>query len=539
MQAPLGERVVLVYTARAFMTFSGKKIGFALFAAAYVISAFLVFRRTAEEVRSDRVTIRFAQWQLEGTVRKAFDAIIARYEKLNPKVHVVHLPVPDTVYLPWVQTQMVGGTGPDIAEYVWIWPDIARRFQPLDEDVAKPNPYNKGTPLEGVTWRDTNVDGMTNDDSFIKSLSHYYGITVTSHVNRLVYNKALLKEITGTEETPTNYRQLVALAAKIKAFAKEHNRNLVPLGNSQDTYPMLVYTVMGNMGSKLSERLDYRHRLQIYQVQTSSQYLQGDWSFESPEMEAGLRLLAEVGDMSTPGFVQRKRATALTDFASQRSVMVVMPSWEASSLPVICPFEIGAFNFPYPREDDPVYGKFVKSPFGEGPRISVMGLYVNRLTKHRAEAIDFLQFMTSVEGSQIFTNVSNWQPATVGVNPSGFAGQFTQVTEGYAWMASYIGITVDAEQFLRTRFSSLWNPNGGVRAFQDQVNAGLSLRIRDDLRREINSAVHNVQREDSIAAAAYYAIEPAQRPDKVPLATVSNEAKIYQLDRVLATPAKP
>ncbi len=518
------------------MKISRQMIGLTLLGVAYVIAAFLVFRRSAEEARNDRVTIRFSQWQLEGTVRKAFDAIIARYEQLNPRVHVVHLAVPDTVYLPWIQTQMVGGTGPDIAEYVWIWPDIARRFQPLDEDVMKPNPYNRGTPLEGVPWRDTNIDGFSNDDSYIKSLSHYYGVTVTSHVNRIVYNRELLRKITGSGEPPRNYREFVALCARIQAYAKAHDLNLVPLGASQDTYPFLTYMVMGTMGSGLSERLDVRHRLQIYQNQLASQYLRGEWDFETPELQAGLEVLEHLGTVATPGFVQRRRHTALADFVSQRTAMVVMPSWEASSLPLICSFEMGAFPFPYPLQDDPVYGHLAKGPYGEGPRTSVMGLYVNRATKHRAEAIDFLHFLTSVEGAQIFTNVSNWQPATVGVKPSGFAAQFTQETEGWAWAASYIGITIDAEPFLRTRFSTLWNPNGGLKAFQAEVKAGLASRIRDDLRREVIGGVHNLQREDNVAVATYFGTPAARRPRKLELATLSNEIKVYQFGRLIAAP---
>jgi ABC-type glycerol-3-phosphate transport system substrate-binding protein len=234
--------------------------------------------------------------------------------------------------------------------------------------------------------------------------------------------------------------------------------------------------------------------------------------------------------------VQRHRDAALTDFVAQRTVMIVMPSWEASSLPVIASFDISAFNFPYPREDDPVYGSFVKSPFGEGPRLSAMGLYVNRHTAHRAEAIDFLQFMTSMEGSGIFTRVSNWQPSTIGVKASGLAAQFTQVTEGYAWMASYFGLTVDAEKFTQASYSTLWNPNGGVGAFQAAMKTGLRSRIRDDLRRESISAVHNIQREDCIAVASYYAQEPAMRPAKLPLVTISNEIKVYQFGQVLALP---
>ncbi|MDB6169330.1 MAG: transporter substrate-binding protein [Verrucomicrobia bacterium] len=518
------------------MKVSGKMVGGALMVVAYVVSALLVFNRSTAEARSDRVTIRFSQWQLEGTVRKAFDAVIARYEQLNPKVHVVQLAIPDTVYLPWVQTQMVGGTGPDIAEYVWIWPDIARRFQPLDDDIAKPNPYNKGTPLEGVAWRETNIDGMSNDDSFIKSLSHYYGITVTSHVSRIVYNRALLREITGSDRPPRTYREFIALCTRIREYARTHGRNLSPLGCSQDTAPFFSYCIMGAMGVKLAEQLDYRHRLQIYQLQLASQYLRGEWSFETAALEAGLRQLGEIGGFMTPGFVQRKRHTAITDFVAQRTVMIVAPSWDASSLPLIASFEIGAFNFPYPREDDPVYGPFVKSPFGEGPRLSVMGLYLNRLTPHRAEAIDFLQFLTSVEGSGIFTRISNWQPATVGVKAEGLAAQFTQATEGYTWGATYFGITIDADKFIQSQYYTLWNPNGGVRAFQDQMKAGLAVRIRDDLRRESASAVHNVQREDCLAAAAYFEAKPGRRPEKLPLVTISNEVRIYQFGQILALP---
>ena len=518
------------------MKITRQMVGFILMGAAYLAATYTIVRRSAQEARTDRVTIRFSQWQLEGTVRKAFDAIIARYEQLNPRVHVVHLAVPDTVYLPWIQTQMVGGTGPDVAEYVWIWPDIARRFQPLDEDIMQPNPYNRGTPLEGVAWRDTNIDGFSNDDSYIKSLGHYYGITVTSHVNRIVYNRELLRRITGSDAPPRTYRDFVALCARIQAYAKAHDLNLVPVGASQDTFPFLTYMVMGTMGAGLSERLDVRHRLQIYQNQLASQYLRGEWSFETPELQAGLEVLEHLGTVATPGFVQRRRHSALADFVSQRTAMVVMPSWEASSLPLICTFDIGAFPFPYPLQDDPVYGALARGPYGEGPRISVMGHYLNRPTPHRAEAIDFLQFLPSVEGSRIFTTVSNWQPATVGVKPSGFAAQFTQVTEGWAWAATYIGLTIDAEPFLRTRFSTLWNANGGLKAFQREVKAGLAARIRDDLRREVVSGIHNVQREDNIAVAAYFAAPPAARPAKLELVTMPNEVKVYQFGRLLTAP---
>ncbi len=54
-----------------------------------------------------------------------------------------------------------------------------------------------------------------------------------------------------------------------------------------------------------------------------------------------------MGLVSTPGFQQRERDSALTDFVSLRAVMVVAPAWEASSLKVICPFPRGVPLSPF------------------------------------------------------------------------------------------------------------------------------------------------------------------------------------------------
>jgi len=506
-----------------------KPAGLLLLVLAYVVAAGVVLWRTTEELRTDRITIRLSQWQLEGTVREAIDAIIARYEQLNPHVKVEHIAVPDSVYLQWVQTQMVGGTGPDIVEYVWVWPNLARYFQPIDAEVLQPNPYNRGTPLEGVPWRDTNVDGMTNDDSFVKSLSRYFGITVTSHIPRIVYNKALLREITGRDEPPRNYREFLQVCAAVKAHAARHGRSLVPLATSKDSYPFIMYPIVGNALTNLAERLDQRHRLWVTDPEAAVHYLRGEWSFDTPDVVASLRLLREFGDVSTPGFLQRNRDSALTDFVNGRALMAVMPSWDASSLLLICPFEIGAFRFPHPREDDPVYGQFTRGPFSEGQVLTGMGFFVNRHTKHREQVIDFLRFFTSVEGSQMFTDISHWQPATVGVKPSHFAAQFTQETEGVTWGTSFMTLSgIDAGMFLRAELSSLWGSGGSVEAYRAVVQRGLPARLREDLTRLERAGRENIRREDPLATAAWFLADPAARPELLRLVNVSNEMKPYQ-----------
>jgi raffinose/stachyose/melibiose transport system substrate-binding protein len=520
------------------MKLTGNKIGFALLAAAYLVAVFLVTRRSVEEVASDRVTIRISQWQLEGGVREAMDAIIARYEQLNPKVHVVQLAVPGgSTYLPWIMTQMIGETGPDLAEYSWPWPDTARNFEPITAEVMQPNPYNRGTPLEHVPWRDTFIDGMTSPDNYVQTLSQYYGVSMTTGLHRIVYNRALVKTITGSDAAPRTYREFMALCAKIQAYAEANHLQLSPLANSRINHFNLSTEIVNNLAMRVSERIDFQHRLKIEAPDLATTYLRGEWSYEDPEIAAGFAALREVGAICTPGFVQRERDTALTDFVSGRAAMVVAPSWESTSLTQLCPFAIGAFRFPSPREDDPVYGRFARGPFSEGQIMTGMPFYLNRRTAHRAEALDFLKFLGSQEGSTIFTRVSDWLPVVMGVQPSAFAAQFQLQTEGYNWYGGFLGPSghITSQNFVVSRFYNLWNSDGTVEKFSRALR-GVSVPIREDLGQDAVSGLENIRREDTAAVARAELAAPGHRPETLQLVTLPNEYSLYQVRAVLALP---
>ncbi len=522
------------------MKFSGRLIAFLLLGLAYAVATFLVLRHTMDEVRSDRVTIRMSQWQLEGGVREAIDAIIRRYEQLNPRVHVVQIAVPDPVYQPWIQTQMIGDTGPDLAEYSWGWPDIARNFQPITAEVMQPNPYNRGTPLAGRPWRDTFIDGMTSSDNYVQALSDYFGVSLTTHVMRIVFNRPLLRDITGRDTPPRTYRELLALCDKVHAYDRAHRLDLVPLANSRTTHINLTGEVMASLTPRLSAQMDFQHRLKLDPADLGVAYLRGEWSYDSPDLTAAFDVLREFGAMCTPGFMQRERDSALTDFVAGRALMMVTPSWEASSLLQLCPFALGAFRFPYPREDDPVYGRFTTSPMSEGQLFTGMPFYVNRHTRHRAEAIDFLRFMSSQEGAAIFTRVSNWQPVTLGVKASDFADQFKLQPDGYCWYAGFLGPSghPDASKFIQSELGQLWNNGGSVDAFRRVLRAGVADKVRDDFRRDIIAGVSNARRED-VAAVAAAELAPANaRAEPVRLMTVGNEIYIYQTRAALALPVR-
>ncbi|MEO6873212.1 MAG: extracellular solute-binding protein, partial [Opitutaceae bacterium] len=239
----------------------------------------------------------------------------------------------------------------------------------------------------------------------------------------------------------------------------------------------------------------------------------------------------------------RERDTALTDFVSGRTAMIVAPSWECTSLTQLCPFAIGAFRYPSPQADDPTYGKFARGPFSEGQILTGMPFYLNRRTAHRAEALDFLKFLGSQEGSTIFTRVSDWLPVVIGVQPSEFSAKFQLQTEGYNWYAGFLGPSghITAQNFVVSNFYNLWNSDGSVDAFCRALR-GVFVPIRDDLRGDSVSALENIRREDGVATALAELAPAGKRPETLRLVTLPNEYSLYQLRAVLALPppeAKP
>jgi len=108
-----------------------RSLGFGLLAAGYVFAVFWVFTRSEPVVSSREVTIRIAHWQIEKGPPDGVDAVIRRYEELNPRVKVQQVLVPGRVYNQWMRTNLVGGTGADLIEYgVWLdgLTDIPARY---------------------------------------------------------------------------------------------------------------------------------------------------------------------------------------------------------------------------------------------------------------------------------------------------------------------------------------------------------------------------------------------------------------------------
>ena len=72
------------------------------------------------------------------------------------------------------------------------WETLGQQYLvPLTAHIGQPNPYNDGTVLEGVPWRDTYVDGM--EGGYFFHVMEFFSIPTTLDNIRIFYNKDLFR----------------------------------------------------------------------------------------------------------------------------------------------------------------------------------------------------------------------------------------------------------------------------------------------------------------------------------------------------------
>ena len=145
--------------------------GFHRFGVAFAVLLYLVAVVHVHFLGPERVAfdpdvkvLTLAHWQLEDGFREGFDKMIARFEKLKAaqgvKVKVNQVTVPYRGFRQWLLTQLVGGDPADVVTAAVPGSVRYYYFHPLSPYLGKPNPFNVGTPLEGMPWKDTYIDGM-------------------------------------------------------------------------------------------------------------------------------------------------------------------------------------------------------------------------------------------------------------------------------------------------------------------------------------------------------------------------------------------
>ncbi|MEO6875159.1 MAG: ABC transporter substrate-binding protein [Opitutaceae bacterium] len=403
-----------------------RQLGVVVLVTAFAFACYHVTRRAVQ--RQSRVTLRFAHWQLEGGIRDAFDAIARDYEVLHPGIHIAQQLIPETIYTSWGTTQIIGGVAPDLMEIGKSMggPEVYSYFLPITEETDQRNPYNAGTPLAGLPWRNTytgSMDGLNNTE--------IYGASVFASTTRIYYNVNLLREITGSEEPPRTFEQLLALCAQVRAHAARTGHVLAPLAGSRLYGIVMMDDLLRSQTQRLACEMNPGLRFPTDNTELYLAYLNRQWSLDHPGIRGGAELMRLVSREMPPGFMQFGREESLFYFVQGRALMLMAFSQDATSILRQVNFPVGVFRDPLPEPAATGFGANLVGPNSEGA-LNVYGPFgIPRSSPHPALAIDFLRFLTSQTENQKFSRLSGSLPVIVGVEPEGFAKNFMPDGHGF------------------------------------------------------------------------------------------------------------
>jgi raffinose/stachyose/melibiose transport system substrate-binding protein len=217
------------------LEFLREKLPFIVIGGVFLWSCVTIASRHSEEILTDRKTIRIAHWQLEPGVRDGLNEAAAAYEKLHPDVKVIQEAIPESTYGQWLSTQFMGGTAADIVQFGKVPANQETAFYtryvlPLSSYIGRPNPYNKGTELEGQPLNTTFKDGMRR--SYITELQEFMNIPLGMASTRLFYNKTLLKELTGRDTVPSDFRGFIQVCEEIRAKPQPNGQPYIAIAGS-------------------------------------------------------------------------------------------------------------------------------------------------------------------------------------------------------------------------------------------------------------------------------------------------------------------
>ena len=474
-------------------------IGFSLLLICFVFALYRVFTRQAEQRDPNIITISFAHWQLESGIREAFQAIADRYMEEFPHVRIRQIDIPERVFPTWLTVQLVGEQAPDLIQlgrgrFGLTEDRLARFFVPLTEWVEQPNPFNEGTHLEGVPWRETFVDGLTADPAFNEQLLEIYGIPNALFTIRIFYNHDLWQEIFGDRPVPETLEEFIEVCEAVHTFSQESGQDIFPIAGSRYNAPQLLTDLFQSQTQTLALTGSPARTLRGDQNEILLDILRGNRRVADSPFREGFTLMSEVSQYMQPGFNQLGREDASFRFLQGTMLMIASGSWDASSLHAEAPFQLGAFAIPFPTREHPRFGQTVLGPtsergLGTG---AAFGLY--RGSAHIEQTIHFLQYMTSLESATLFGEISGWLPSVEGVEVPEMIQPFQPRLDGYPAGIS-LGGGPERNRII-DNYSHLLAARQ-VDRFLSEVDSRFPRAIRTDLTRTASNQLANVMRQDS------------------------------------------
>lgn len=469
----------------------------------------------------DGEVIRMVHTYLSPDVVAGFAEAIKEYEALHPGVRIEQQTIPFRMYSPWLRTRFVGGIAPSIIEIpgAAMAEELSTYVRELTPEIMTPNPYNDGGPLEGTIWRDTFINGLRDPPNYVEVLLGYYSVPLSVVTYRMLYNKELLKKLTGKDAPPRNAREFAELCAEIH---RNSGKTVVPIAADGRNGTSLLSEFMrtGSAGTLMA--LDPYGHFWNWDDEVAVAKLLGRWDFETPALRAGLEDVAAVGPWLTPGFSEMGAGDSTFSFLQERAVFLVMQSFEYSLFMDQSDFPIGIAPLPigtYAGEREP----------GEGNVQPICSLGVARDAPHPERAVDFLRFLTSRQQNKQMVERSLWLPVVRGLDPieelTPFAPNLSGDPPGFGlWLFG------SREQLPISRnLHELIGIRGDVDRFVEKAEPEIDDELRGVLRRIKDRFNRIVSRADIVFGALNLAETEAEEPQ------VRNDAALLEMQVMFQT----
>ncbi|MCU0791697.1 MAG: extracellular solute-binding protein [Opitutaceae bacterium] len=522
---------------RSLLALAGKLspwLGLSLLVAVFALAAWRVAVPSAVEAER-RTVIRIAHWQLEAGIRQGIDAVARAYEAMHPDVRIEQILVPERVYPTWLTTRLVGGTAPELIELVPNYSSdrVARYFRPLGAEIDQPNPYNRGTALEALPWRNTFVDGLAS--GYHEELADYYGAGPFMGSRALFYNASMLREVTGVDAPPANFSELERVLSQLEDSMRGRNERIAGFAMHRASATALFNDLFAAQLQRLGTELSRGTGLPVTREEFYAAHLDGRWDFARPELKAALENLRELSASFPPGFTQLGREDASLSFVQGRALFFYSGTWDVTNLAAQVDFPVGVMRPLVPEPGHPRFGAGVLGALASEDRTGSPAFSVTRDSPHAERAIDFLRFLTSDPGNRLFSEASGWMPSIVGVpGPSGL-DELMVAGGGYPRGPSLLG-GPDTSMAFSHNLARLTGPGGDVDAFLEGFASDAAAAMRSDLNRSLRAGAEGLRRDDVaiIAGRVLGEVDGAGVTDRRAQSQNEREASMRALETELA-----
>lgn len=478
---------------------------------------FLVWS-TARQVRHQRAdnVLRISHTQAPAVVA-GFERIFRAYEAAHPGVKIEQIALPPRSYTAWLRTRLVGEVAPDIVELSgWMddAADYARYYRDLTPDLLAPNPYNRGSDLEAVRWRDTYLTGIPEVPNYFQTLLAYHSVPSSFITYRLIYNEELLRKF-GYTEAPRTAIELTEMSDAITRQAREKDLPVVAIATESENGRTLLEGIVRSSTQETLLRIDPYGNWWNWDDEVSAAFLLGRWSLRTPEVMRGIEAMGQLGRRLPPGFMQVSKGEGTFLFLQGKAVFLLAPSFEYTLFRDHCRFPLGIVRVPatLSRQD---------RLNAEGNVFPSVNLGIVKAGKNQELALDFLRFLGSREGNRLFTETALLLPAITGLTPRPEIAEFTPAISGRPPGLS-IWLFGKADYFfINQRLHELIGPNGSAERFigsleapyrENQISA---LRRRTTMTRDIGRRLDTVLGAlDRLRAKGEDAATPQRNEDQI------------------------